>query len=41
VGRDPENLVGSDRRGRSKFSKILWAALRITIAVAAVVALIW
>jgi len=41
VGRDSGNLVGSDRRGQSKLSKILWAGLRITVAITAFFALLW
>jgi peptidase M28-like protein len=42
VWRDPRNPVGRDRRARrSKLSKILWASLRITVAVTAVLALLW
>src|SRR5207249_320791 len=35
------NVVGRDRLGRRKFSKVLVSALRITIAVAAILALLW
>ena len=38
---DPRNVVGRDRLGRRKFSKVLVSALRITIAVAAILALLW
>src|SRR4030095_5499403 len=41
VGCDSGDLVGCDRQGRSKLSKILSAAVRITVAVAAVFALLW
>jgi hypothetical protein len=42
VWRDPRNPVGRDRRARRrKLSKILWASLRITVAVTAVLALLW
>jgi len=41
VESDPRNVVGRDRLGRRKFSKVLVSALRITIAVAAILALLW